>query len=190
MEGEHGTCPMPEEEATLLGGIKLDIQSDVKPDIEVPQVPELLEIHEQAQPAEQTITPTASPPFPHSPPGLLPSPKAKKSQSRTTGADAIGAAQWVHSYLKDNFRLLFAMNCCYCGDPSPSAAMHSTAVLRSQPVVHHLLPTEGTVLAHFGLLQLQPAPSMHQGPALLKAMQVCQILIQIAVWQASHLQLQ
>ena len=34
---------------------------------------------------------------------------------------------------------------------------------------------------HFSLLWLQLAPSMHQGPALIKAMQACQILIQIAV---------
>ena len=51
----------PEEEAALLSDMKPDIQSDIKPDFEVPQVPELLEVHEQAQPAEQTVTPIASP---------------------------------------------------------------------------------------------------------------------------------
>ena len=44
IEGECGTSPMPEEEATFLGNIK--------PDIELPQVPEQLEIHEQVEPAE------------------------------------------------------------------------------------------------------------------------------------------
>ena len=39
----------------------------------------------------------------------------------------------------------------------------------------------GCYLAYFGLLWLQLAPSMHQGTALLKAMQAHQILIQIAV---------
>ena len=48
VEGECGTCPMPEEEATLLGDVKPSIQSN----IEVPQIPKLLEIHKQAQPAE------------------------------------------------------------------------------------------------------------------------------------------
>ena len=52
LEGECGTSPMSEEEAALLGDVESDIQSDVKPDIEVPQVPELLEISEQAQSAE------------------------------------------------------------------------------------------------------------------------------------------
>ena len=67
----------------------------------------------------------------------------------------------------DNFRLLCAMNCCYCGDPSisPSAATWPKAVLRSWPAAHHLLPTEGTVSAYFSLLWLQPASSMHWGPA-------------------------
>ena len=52
MEGEYRTSPMPEEEAALLGDIKLDIQSDLQPDTEAPKVSELLEIHEKAQPAE------------------------------------------------------------------------------------------------------------------------------------------
>ena len=73
------------------------------------------------------------------------------------------------------------MNCCSHREPFPCAGMHFTAVLRSQPAAHHLLPTEGAVLAYFSLLWLQLAPSMHQGPALLKTMQVGQILIQIAV---------
>ena len=38
-EGECRTSPTPQEEATLLGDVKLDIES--------PQVPEQLETHEQ-----------------------------------------------------------------------------------------------------------------------------------------------
>ena len=105
VEGEHRTSPMSEEEATLLCDIKPDIQSDIKLDIEAPQFLELLEICKQAQPAEWTITPTTSPPSSPSPPSPLPSPKAKKPQNRTTRADAIGATQWVHSYLEDNNRV-------------------------------------------------------------------------------------
>ena len=65
---------MPEEEATLLG----DIKPNIKPVIEAPQVLEQLDIHEQAQPAEQTVAPTASLPSPPSPSSPLPSPKSKK----------------------------------------------------------------------------------------------------------------
>ena len=50
--GECRTSPMPEEEATLLGDIKSNIKPDVKHEIELPQVPEKLEIQEQVQPAE------------------------------------------------------------------------------------------------------------------------------------------
>ena len=78
MEGEHRTSPTPEEEATLLGNIKPDILSDIKLHIEAPKVPELLEIHKQAQPTERTVTPTASPPSSPSPQSPLPSLKAKK----------------------------------------------------------------------------------------------------------------
>ena len=101
IEGEYETSPMLEEEATLL----VDIEPDIKPDIEAPQIPEQLEIHEQAQPAEQTVTPTASLPSPPSPPSPLLSLKANKPWSRATGADAIGATQWVHSYLEENYRV-------------------------------------------------------------------------------------
>ena len=96
IEGECGTSPMPEEEATLLG--------NTIPDTETPQVPEQLEICEQVQPAEQTVAPTASLPPPPSPPSPLPSLKAKKSQERATRVDAIGATQWVQSYL-ENYRV-------------------------------------------------------------------------------------
>ena len=74
MEGEHGTSPMPEEEAALMGDIKPDIQSDIKPDIKAPHVPVLLEIQEQTQPAEWTVTPTTSPTSPY--------PKGKEAQER------------------------------------------------------------------------------------------------------------
>ena len=70
---------MPEEEAALLDDNKPDIQSDIKPDIEVPHVPGAAgDISEQAQPAEWTITPTASPPSPPSPPSHLTFPKGKE----------------------------------------------------------------------------------------------------------------
>ena len=40
VEVEHRTSPMPEEEATLLG----DIKPNIKPDIELPQIPDQLKI--------------------------------------------------------------------------------------------------------------------------------------------------
>ena len=46
VEGECRTSLTPEKEATLLGNIKPDIQSDVKPDIKAPHVLALLEIWE------------------------------------------------------------------------------------------------------------------------------------------------
>ena len=48
IEGECRTSPTPEEEATLLGDIKCKIRHE----IELPQGPEQLDIHEQGQPAE------------------------------------------------------------------------------------------------------------------------------------------
>ena len=97
VEGECGTPLTPEEEAALLGNIK--------PDIEVPQVPEWLEIHEQVQSAEQTAAPTA--PFISlpSPPSPLPSPRAKKPKERAARVDAISVTQWVWSYLEENYRV-------------------------------------------------------------------------------------
>ena len=96
--GECRTCPTPEEEDALLG----DIECDIKCEIELPQVPEPLEVCEQVQQAEQTTTPTASLPSPPSQPDHLPSQKAKKSLERATRADAISAAQWVQAYLEEN----------------------------------------------------------------------------------------
>ena len=85
---------MLEVAAALLGNIK----TDIKP----PQVPELLEVQEQVQPAEWTVTPTASLPSLPTHPSPLPSQKAKKSRERATRADAIGATQWVWAYLEKN----------------------------------------------------------------------------------------
>ena len=85
IEGECRTSPTPEE-AILLG----DIKHEIKCEIELPQVPDQLEIHGQVQPAEQTATPTASLPSPPSQPSSLPSQKAKKHRERATRADAIG----------------------------------------------------------------------------------------------------
>ena len=48
IEGKCGVSPTPEDEATLLGNIK----HEIKHEIELPQVPRQLEIHEQVQPAE------------------------------------------------------------------------------------------------------------------------------------------
>ena len=79
VEGECRTSPTPEEEATLLGDIKPDIGSDVKLDVKVWQVPALLEICEQTQPAEQTITPITSPISSFSPKSP-PFPKGKEAQ--------------------------------------------------------------------------------------------------------------
>ena len=98
MEGEHGTSPMPEEEATLLGDIKSNIHSDIKPDVKAPHVPALLEIQEQAIAPNASLSSLSFP-------SPLPSPKTKKPRSRTTGADAIGAAQWICFYLEDNYRV-------------------------------------------------------------------------------------
>ena len=66
--GECRTFPTPEEEANLLGGIECNIKCE----IELPQVPEPLEVYEQVQSAEQTATPSASLPSPPSQPGCLP----------------------------------------------------------------------------------------------------------------------
>ena len=99
------TSSMPEEEAAVLGDIKPDIKQDIKHDIELPQVPEQLEICEQIQPAEQTAAPTASLPSPPSQPSPLPSQKARKPQKRTTRADTISATQWVWAYLEENYRV-------------------------------------------------------------------------------------
>ena len=85
--------------------INLNIKPDIKLNIEAPTVLEQLETHEQVQPAEGTVAPTASLPSPPSQPSPLPSPKAKKPWERATGADAISAAQWVWSYLEDNYRV-------------------------------------------------------------------------------------
>ena len=46
---EHRTSPTPEEEATLLG------------EVELPQAPKQLEVHEPEHPAEQIAVPVASP---------------------------------------------------------------------------------------------------------------------------------
>ena len=46
--GEYGAFPTPEEESTLLG----DIECDIKHEIELPHVPEPLEVCEQVHPAE------------------------------------------------------------------------------------------------------------------------------------------
>ena len=102
VKGECGTSPTPEEEAVLLSDIKSDIQSDIG----APQVPELLEIHEQAQPTGQSFALTSSPLSPPSPPSTLPPLKAKKPQSRTPGADVIDTTQWVHFYLEENIECL------------------------------------------------------------------------------------
>ena len=50
-EGEHRMSPTPEEEATLLGNIKHESKPEIKHEVEPPQVPEQLGIHEQVQPA-------------------------------------------------------------------------------------------------------------------------------------------
>ena len=73
------TSPIPEEEAILLGKVKLL------------QGPEWLKVHEQEHPAEQTATPTAIPSSPPSQPSHTPSQKAKKSQQGIK-ADTISTA--------------------------------------------------------------------------------------------------
>ena len=105
IEGEHGTSPMPEEEAAFLGDIKPDIKPNIKPDIKPPQVPEQLEIHEQVQPTEQTATPTAPIPSPPSQPSPLPSQKVKNPWERATKADTTSAALWVWAYIEENYRV-------------------------------------------------------------------------------------
>ena len=52
IEGECRTSPTSEEEAALLGDIELNIKTDIKHEIELPQGPGQLEICEQVQPAE------------------------------------------------------------------------------------------------------------------------------------------
>ena len=71
------------------------------------------------------------------------------------------------------------------GNP-PRTAMHFYSCAREPACSTTAAYNRGHYSAHFGLLQLQPAPSMHQGTALLKAMQAFQILIKLQFWQASH----
>ena len=72
------------------------------------------------------------------------------------------------------------MNCCYHRTPFqaelPILQLHLGASLQGNTCFQ-----QRVLFGIFGLLWLQLAPSMHQGPALLKAMQVHQMLIQIAV---------
>ena len=86
---EHRTSPAPEEEATLLGKVELT------------QVPEQLEDHELAHPAEWTAICAASPPSPPSQPSCLTSQKAKKSQQGIE-ANTASAGQWICAYLEEN----------------------------------------------------------------------------------------
>ena len=86
IEGKCRTSPMPEEEAALLGHIK--------PDIEAPQVPEHLEIHEQIQPAEWTVAPTDSLP---SPPHEVPFLPQSQRSLRT------GQLEWMPSVPPNGF---------------------------------------------------------------------------------------
>ena len=67
---ENAESPLHQRmEAALLG--------DIKHEIELPWVPEPLEVHEQVQPAEQAATPTASLPSRPSQPSHFPPQKAK-----------------------------------------------------------------------------------------------------------------
>ena len=86
---EHRTSPTSEEEAALLG------------EVEPPQVPEHLEVHEPVHPAEQITAPAASSPSPPSQPNHLPSQKVKKSQQGIE-ANTTSAGQWVCVYLEEN----------------------------------------------------------------------------------------
>ena len=101
VDGECRTSPTPEEEATLLGNINYE----TKCKIELPPVPEQLEICEQVQPAVQIAAPTASLPSPASQPSHLPSQKAKKPWERANRMDAVSAAQLVWAYLEENYRV-------------------------------------------------------------------------------------
>ena len=103
--GECRTPHTPEEEAALLGDIIPDLNHEIKHKIQLPQVPEQLEIYKQVQPVEQTATSTASLPSPPSQPSHLPPQKAKKPWERETGADIISAAQWVWAYIEENYRV-------------------------------------------------------------------------------------
>ena len=89
IEGECGTSPTPEEEASLLGDTKPDLKHEIKHKIKheivLSQVPEQLEIHEQVQPAEQTATPAASLPSSSSQPSHLLSQKTKKPWEKAMG---------------------------------------------------------------------------------------------------------
>ena len=51
--------PTPEEEAILLGDIKYETKPEIKHEVELSQVPEQLEIHEQVQPEELIAISTA-----------------------------------------------------------------------------------------------------------------------------------
>ena len=65
---EHGTSPIPEEEAALLGKVK------------PPQVPEL-EVHELVPPTEQSATPAPSP-HPLLPNQAISLPRRQRSPSK------------------------------------------------------------------------------------------------------------
>ena len=89
---EHRICPTQEEQASLLGKVEL------------PQVPEQLEVHELIHPAEQIAASAACPPSPPSQQSYLPSQKAKKSQQGIK-ANTASAGQWVCAYLEENDRV-------------------------------------------------------------------------------------
>ena len=101
VEGECGTSPTLEEEATLLGDIKPEIKHEIGP----PYVPEQLEVCVQVQPAKQTATLTASLLFPSSQPSHIPPQKANEPWEKAIGVDAISAAQWIWAYLEENFKV-------------------------------------------------------------------------------------
>ena len=75
---EHGTSPTPEEEAALLGKVKL------------PQVPEWLKVHKQVHPAEEIAAPTATTPSLLSN-QVTPLPRRQRSPSK--------GSKWMQSVL-------------------------------------------------------------------------------------------